>query len=158
MVKINDIPEHKPETIPEFKLDERENIPWLTSDKIDASIGVRGLNLWKWYSTWAFYYDGNDIEIDCWFEPKIIRVDAWYVTIQSTYYSKTTIKNENWTLTLMWTTWYWDNSTIKLFDLNEPWEEIDWYITAVSNTWFTIWNITFPAVYTWFWLNITVLW
>ena len=98
-----EIKEFKPETIPEFELKE-EDIPWLTSDKLDASISIRGSVLPNFYTTSFTNSWTSDITVTTWFRPKYVYIYAIYDSNLEVEMSMSWIvENDDGTLSVMTT-------------------------------------------------------
>ena len=78
-IKIEWVQEQSFETVPEFKLEE-DKIPWLTEDKIDAWISIRGIT-WLSFFTSTFLRPTSNWRVNwsytwVWFKPKLVRLEA----------------------------------------------------------------------------------
>ena len=158
------VKEYKPETIPEFELEE-ENIPWLTEDKIDWVINIRWFDFWKQFVDYATITSSSDLTITCGFKPKLIQIQSMYPWVVDKEYTETSsaeideVRKTTWmykSTTTFTEIGLWDSTTTRAVYLTDSWNEVEAYIESVSDTWFTLWNIT----YNWrtAWLHISILW
>jgi len=155
---------YKPETIPEFKLEE-ENIPWLTEDKIDWVINIRWFDFWNQFVVYEEITSSSDLTITCGFKPKFIHIQAMYPNIIEPDYSETQSAEIDWVWKTMWMTKQTtrfnevalgDSSSTKAVDLQDWWNECYAYITDVTDTGFTLGTITYNSQAAW--LHISILW
>jgi hypothetical protein len=141
-----EITEYIPETIPEFELS-TEVVPWLTEDKIDASISVRWLDAIKTYSWERIIGTTTDQTITVWFRPKYIFIDAFYTTPDIFASKSWSVENDDWTITVTaqyWTSslvslWSWSNTVVDAMHI----EDTRTYakIWVITDTWFTLVDI-----------------
>jgi hypothetical protein len=141
-----EIKEYIPETIPEFKLSE-DIVPWLTEDKIDASISVRWLDAIKTYTWEVDIWVTTDQTINVWFRPKYIYIDAFYTTPSGDSSKGWCVENNDWTITVMLQYWgstrsswgSWLNTAIDIFFIDS---NTHWKIWEITDTWFTVTDIS----------------
>lgn len=152
------INETYPKTIDEFTL-EWDGIPWLTEDKIDAPISLRwSISTTNYYVVYQTHSSTSDLTVTCWFQPKYIKIDAFYTTTRLE--QSKTVTTYDWTnITTEWeyagSLWYEIPSNQAVY-LNYTSNECYMDVTDVSSTWFTLWNITLN--WYWVWLHITIIW
>ena len=150
---------YKPETIHEFELEE-DVIHWITDDKLDANISIRGIELW-----WNQYVDYVEMTttwnytINTWFKPKIIQIYACYSTRSDFDFSETVVYNTDTLATTgrnKTTSWRINIDNYAIY-LTDSWNEIYWTVTSVTDENFII-NIS----YKWSWVDalveITAFW
>ena len=141
-----EIKEYIPETIPEFELS-NDVTPWLTEDKLDASISVRWLKAINTYTWQAIIWVTTNQTITTWFRPKYIYIDAFYTTPSSNSSKWWCVENDDDTITVMLQYWgstrfsWWIglNTAIDIFFIDS---NTNWKIWEITDTWFTIVDIS----------------
>lgn len=141
--------EVKIDTIPAFKLEE-VNIPWITEDKLDASLSVRWISAWSiktlTFTRASTVWTGNQSFTWFWFIPKSYTIIAWRNVTWDECMS-------NWWIDSVWTQWgvrtspvsawwVWEssdtNKVIRIFFTNAWWWETNASHVSMDSDWITV--------------------
>ncbi len=135
-----EIIEYMPETVPEFEMKE-EDIPWLTSDKLDASVSIRWITWVKMY-TWYITTSWN-ITVNVWFKPRYVFLQSIFSSTQDDISRSWTVEDNGELITTtsytIWSSKYtlgsWSSTTINAVQVNTTQEM---KISDFNSTWFTL--------------------
>jgi len=148
------------------------NIPWLETDKLDASISIKGVAKKQYFTSYYLKRNGDgsgDIKITTWFKPKYVEIYSIYPGRFASCNSRTII-NTDWELQTMmrynndtiinidifWT-WIWDANSIPCVYIFRDWTRTQLlYMKSFDSDGFTM-----KHGFNWIndaWLHILAIW